>query len=324
MKNTNKYDPSDQSHTFTSFPIAHTDDEDRQNLLENTDDHSTMDGSIDKDTFLESDPSKSHSFYQIEFYQKYFNVNTNEVLARILGSMTPTFSSGFLHNKIKVNPDLYGPFWISTTLIFTIAITGNLVSFMKNFTNSNDYVWQTDFHKVTSSAACILAYWWLVPSVLFIMMRWRENQADYKFLEVLCLYGYSLSIYVPLSLLWVINVSFLQWTFTCLAIGLSGSVLVLNIWPAFSHEANKKISYSIMIMVVVLHALLGIGFMLYFFHNPAVNSTNIVTTTLKSIVNDIPSSNNKVKKDTVAVLTETLTNIVAETTKIMTATLKKI
>ena len=32
MKNTNKYDPADQSHVFTSFPVTHNDEEDMQNV----------------------------------------------------------------------------------------------------------------------------------------------------------------------------------------------------------------------------------------------------------------------------------------------------
>ena len=78
------------------------------------------------------------------------------------------------------------------------------------------------------------------------MMRWRENQADYKFLEILCIYGYSLSIYIPLSLLWLINISFLQWILTSVAVLLSGSVLILNIWPAFKHDTNKKVLFLVM------------------------------------------------------------------------------
>ena len=145
---------------------------------------------------------------------------------------------------------------------------------------------------MTSSAACILTYWWLMPTLLYLMMRWRKNQVenqaesqvDYKFLELLCLYGYSLAIYIPISLLWTINISFLQWTFTSVAVLLSGGVLVINLLPAFSHDSNKKVIlflssrvefafiiltfknvqkvvYSIMAMVIVFHALLGVGFM---------------------------------------------------------------
>jgi protein YIPF1/2 len=59
--------------------------------------------------------------------------------------MTPTFNQSFLINKIRPNPDLYGPFWICISLIFTIAIAGNIVSFLHNF--GSDYKWHTDFHK---------------------------------------------------------------------------------------------------------------------------------------------------------------------------------
>ena len=59
--------------------------------------------------------------------------------------MTPTFNQNFLINKIRPNPDLYGPFWICVSLIFTIAIAGNIISFLHNF--GSDYKWHTDFHK---------------------------------------------------------------------------------------------------------------------------------------------------------------------------------
>ena len=59
--------------------------------------------------------------------------------------MTPTFNQSFLINRIRPNPDLYGPFWICISLIFTIAIAGNIVSFLHNF--GSEYKWHTDFHK---------------------------------------------------------------------------------------------------------------------------------------------------------------------------------
>ena len=97
---------------------------------------------IDPDSLLEE---KSYSFWQVEYYQKYFNVSTTDVISRIVGSMVPTLSRNYLINRIRPNPDMYGPFWICTTLIFTIAISGNIYSFIQNFGLS--YTWQTDFHK---------------------------------------------------------------------------------------------------------------------------------------------------------------------------------
>ncbi len=177
--------------------------------------------------------------------------------------MTPTFNQSYLLNKIRPSPDLYGPFWITSTLIFTIAISGNIFSFLSNFGTQID--WHTDFHKgtiwflalfwisysnkvwsfiVTSSAAAILAYWWIMPSLLYIIMRWRQIKGDFEFIEMLCVYGYSLSIYIPVSILWLIHISLIQWIFVLVAVILSGTVLILTFWPVFSQDENKKVIFQ--------------------------------------------------------------------------------
>lgn len=94
---------------------------------------------------VQLEDEKKYSVWQIEYYQKYFNADTNEVLMKLAGSITPTFNNNFLIKRIRPNPDMYGPFWIITTLIFTIAITGNIASFLRNF--GSDFEWHTDFHK---------------------------------------------------------------------------------------------------------------------------------------------------------------------------------
>ena len=37
-----------------------------------------------------------------------------------------------LADEISTNPDLYGPFWIMTTLIFVLACMGNLTAYEAN------------------------------------------------------------------------------------------------------------------------------------------------------------------------------------------------
>lgn len=96
-------------------------------------------------------------------------------------------------------------------------------------------------------------------------MRWRKNRADYEFVEVVCVYGYSLAIYVPISVFWLINISWLQWLLVFVAVALSGTVLVLTFWPGFSEDEDKKVAYGAMFLIIFLHALLGIGFMVKHF-----------------------------------------------------------
>ena len=42
-------------------------------------------------------------------------------------SLKPLTSS--LSDEIKENPDLYGPFWIMTTLVFVLACMGNITAY---------------------------------------------------------------------------------------------------------------------------------------------------------------------------------------------------
>ena len=110
-------------------------------------------------------------------------------------------------------------------------------------------------------------YWLVIPAVIFMLIRMRSSGAtQVTFVEVLCIYGYSLAIYVPISVIWLVHIQWLQWLLVGMAVALSGSVLVMTLSTAFGEEANKKLTATIMVAVILMHALLGVGFKLYFFN----------------------------------------------------------
>jgi hypothetical protein len=118
---------------------------------------------------------------------------------------------------------------------------------------------------VTYAATVIFSYAWLVPIALWGILKWCGRQeARLSILEILCVYGYSLSIYVPVSIFWVIQIEWLQWLLVAGGAALSGSVLLMTAWPAV--EADKR--YVILAAILGLHLLLAAGFMLCFFHVP--------------------------------------------------------
>ncbi|KAL3869601.1 hypothetical protein ACJMK2_042268, partial [Sinanodonta woodiana] len=248
-----------QTHTFTSFP------EGAEYELQDEEDETEGDKSQ-----LLQDGKTSPSFWTFEYYKQFFDVDTNQLLYRIAGSMTPRPNSKYLKGYIRPNPDLYGPFWICCTLVFTTAITGNLANYLQ--TAGKDYKWKYDFHKVTYAAAAIFGYWWVLPTAIFGLLWWRKSQTGITFLEILCVYGYSLAIYIPISILWVINVTWLRWILVVVAAVLSGLVLVQTFWPAVS-EDNRKVAIAVVALIFIFHALLAAGFLLYFFHSPAPVTT---------------------------------------------------
>lgn len=128
-----------------------------------------------------------------------------------------------------------GPFWICTTLVFAVAISGNIANFLVHSGKPN-FRYTPEFQKgrycyslgfmahlirleetevllktcslfnllcfpVTIAATAIFSYAWLVPLALWGFLLWRNkkimNLVSYSFMEIVCVYGYSLSIYIP-------------------------------------------------------------------------------------------------------------------------------
>lgn len=113
----------------------------------------------------------AYSIWSLEFYQQLFDVNTDQVLERVLWAMVPKPGVNYLQQYIQSKPDLYGPFWICVTLVFTIAISGNLASYLHNA--ASGHVWKYNFHHVTMAGTAIFAYAWLLPTCLWGFLKYE-------------------------------------------------------------------------------------------------------------------------------------------------------
>lgn len=230
----------------------------------------------------------SKSFWTIEYYQKYFDVDTKDVVERIIASITPKWDNSLKHH-LRTKPDLYGPFWISITLIFTIAISGNIANYLQHASPS--YHWKYDFHLVSYAATTICLYITLIPFTLWGLLRYSTQAGDVEdldqdnvtpgALELICIYGYSLFIYIPAAVLWSIQINLLQWLLVIIAAFVSGSVLLLTLMPALRLSKHK---FFLAIGIMVCHALLAAGFMLYFFHVPNTVPVPAIQEAVKKVV----------------------------------------
>ncbi|KAF5277854.1 hypothetical protein FQA39_LY06006 [Lamprigera yunnana] len=246
------------------------------------------------DPLEENQEPVSKSFWTLKYYQQFFDVDTSEVLERLLASITPR-RNNVMSNKIKLKPDLYGPFWITMTLIFTIAISGNVANYLQHA--NAEYQWKYDFHLVSYASTTILLYICVVPLLLWGGLKWSTNNTDLEHLveetissplELICIYGYSLFIYIPVSILWSIQIYWLQWSLVLIATLLSGSVLVFTLYPAI-HLSKHKI--VLIICIILCHLLLAVGFKLFFFHDPKSVIINIPPTA-SPVVSPVALTNN--------------------------------
>ncbi|XP_053095793.1 LOW QUALITY PROTEIN: protein YIPF1 [Pangasianodon hypophthalmus] len=241
----------------------------------------------DDQTELLRSERKSAAFWTLEFYQTFFNVDTYQVMDRIISSVLPWRGKNFVRLHIRNNPDLYGPFWICATLVFAIGVSGNMSSFLVHHGQPR-YKYVPEFRKVTMAATAIYSYAWLVPLALWCFLTWRSRKISstlsYSFLEIVCVYGYSLSIYIPAVVLWVVPSEVLRWSSIVVALCLSGSVLVLTFWPVMRDD-RPRVVLAVLSSVVALHVLLAIGCKAYFFSTYETETVEKLTAETNAVQN---------------------------------------
>lgn len=119
----------------------------------------------------------------------YFNIDTEDFFKRFFHSLIPF--NPYFYDSIENNPDLWGPFWIYTFLIFAIAACGSLQTYLGNTTLPSSF-YQT-FLPV--AAGMIYGVGFILPTILYIFMKCFGS--DSAFMNILCTYGYSMGIYIP-------------------------------------------------------------------------------------------------------------------------------
>ncbi|CAF2046460.1 unnamed protein product [Rotaria magnacalcarata] len=221
-------------------------------------------------------PNEQMHIWQIEHYQKYFDIDTQQALERLLSSITPQQNKSYFNSTIRHNPDLYGPFWICATFIVTVAIGGNIVTYF----HSPNADFQIDFSKIALSAIvtnlCLLV---VNVNIYFFFFRYYIKRNEYAFLELLCIYGYRLTIFIPVSILWIMPIAWLQWVLTIIASLISASVLIVTLWPAVNF-GRKHLSALSMLAVLFVHSMMVVCIMLVFFHisDKNIDFTQEITT----------------------------------------------
>lgn len=75
---------------------------------------------------------------RLEFIGNYFNVELEDIHKKLIQSIIPLKKE--FHILAENKPDLYGPFWIYTTLIFIVVVSSNISSFLNVFIFLNYHI----------------------------------------------------------------------------------------------------------------------------------------------------------------------------------------
>ncbi|KAL0441641.1 UNVERIFIED_CONTAM: protein YIPF1 [Sesamum radiatum] len=191
------------------------------------------------------EPQQSGWFrsFTIAAYRPYFDVDTSDVLERIKDSLFPF--RGTFSEKTANNPDLYGPFWICTTLIFVAASIGTFVTYLAHKLQKKE--WDYDINLMTWSAGLFYGYVTIVPLGLYIVLKYFSAPAG--FVQLLCLYGYSLFVFVPALCLSVVPQEIFRWVIAGVAGFMSATFVALNLK---NHISSAGESWFLIVAAIFL------------------------------------------------------------------------
>ena len=192
----------------------------------------------------------------LDFLKQYFQITSKDFYFRFLYSLIP-FNHKF-QEKTESSPDLYGPFWLYTTLILAIASCGSMTRFLDGNSTKNFF---QEF--VPIATGLIYGIGFGLPILLALLMK--AFGTEITIVSVICTYGYSFSVFIPAAIICVIPNNIVQWVILAYATFSSTSLLVVSYWKELGKYVDKK-RYVIIGIVLIFQVGLFLLFKLYFFH----------------------------------------------------------
>ena len=187
-----------------------------------------------------------------ESFGRYFNVELIDIKQKLKGALIP-FNKSF-YQSIEINADLYGPFWIFTTIIFLIALIGNFSSYM-HAEDKNKFVY--DYNHVPHAIFIIYGFGFGAPILLWLIMKFIFR-IDIDLITNICIYGYSYTILIPILLICIIPLKLISTLALLYFLIHSCTFLFHNMYLVIQQKAQKS-------KYVVLGLLGSIQLVLFFF-----------------------------------------------------------
>ncbi|KAI0021261.1 hypothetical protein F4780DRAFT_778777 [Xylariomycetidae sp. FL0641] len=204
-------------------------------------------------------PGSKRYLWSLAFYAQFFDVDTSSVLARCWAALWPR--ANFL-DVLEGNPDLYGPFWIATTVVLILFLGGTINQYLTK-TGVEDGPFAYDFELLSGAAGLVYGYTLLLPVALFGALRYFGSESA-NLLECWALYGYANLIWVPVALIAWSPLTLLNWVFVGLGWAVSVAFLLRNLYPVLS-ATDRQTSKVLLVLVVALHAGLALAIKILFF-----------------------------------------------------------
>ena len=211
--------------------------------------------------------SRLTSCFRLEGYQPYFDLDTTDVQHRLMASLTQFWLPDQFRTVVIGDtkdasrgwkgPDLYGPLWITMTLIFALAATSNMSHSMLHHhaarhptaTTTNNITtiittgeveaFEYDMNILVRSSTILAMFVVGLPTALWLACTCLA-MPNIPWAMWVCVYGYSMTPYLVGTLLaWIPNALW-QWLVLTAATVASGLLVVRNLaTPLLSQDSSS-------------------------------------------------------------------------------------
>ena len=220
-----------------------------------------------------------------KWLERYFKINSKDFYTRVIQSIIP-FNSKF-YDFISSNPDFYGPFWIYTCFIVLVSSCGALTRTIQGKRDSN-------FYQEFIPTAAILIYFigFGVPILIALLSKIFGGKINTA--PIICIYGYSYTIFLPITIICSIPSQILQWVLLGYAILSSSSLIIMSISKYLS-EISKGKKIALIIIIIIFQLIIFGVLKFYFFKHLNKELEEIEEGTVEAvktiIENTIPANN---------------------------------
>lgn len=169
--------------------------------------------------------------FSINYWREYFDVTEQEIVAKVKAAVNPTTSE--FEQLIEAKVDLYGPFWISTSLVFSMIVAPGIWSI---FGSTAVF----DVTKVGFGFTLIYGAALAFTFLFYFMTKFMG--LGVPLFRTASIYGYSYTIFILACLVSILNLWILTFV-TCMGAGFHSVLFLLkNFRPTLEKlDATNKL-----------------------------------------------------------------------------------
>lgn len=234
----------------------------------------------------ESEPTGTRSeprFYHPRFYAAYFDITTTDLLTRISRSLLPikpllgwTDIDEEQLGGTSV-PDLYGPVWITTTLVLALSMGANIAEFLANVFRKREThslqpsISSVEFTRLWHAASLLYFYVFVFPVLLTVFQCLFAKRSlgesavrAHPVMGTVMVYGYSMVPVVIAAFVALFPMEMVQIVAMGLAFSIGAFVIMLNLWRDVSVQ-HRSLTYFVRLLAAAAHAAVGTTIIFIFY-----------------------------------------------------------